>query len=57
MVAYLGARSVYELRQVLLARGATIRRDLIHVAASATRHGRGNLPLYLPDAGIASMNG
>jgi hypothetical protein len=30
------------------ARGATIRRDLIHVAARTARHGRGHLPLHLP---------
>jgi hypothetical protein len=31
------------------ARGATIRRDLIDVAARAARHGRGHLTLHLPD--------
>jgi hypothetical protein len=30
------------------ARGATIRRDLIHVAARTARHGRGHLTLHLP---------
>src|SRR2546430_17654688 len=30
------------------ARGATIRRDLIDVAARAARHGRGSLILHLP---------
>jgi hypothetical protein len=31
------------------ARGATIRRDLIAVAARTARHGRGNLTLHLPE--------
>jgi hypothetical protein len=31
------------------ARGATIRRDLIHVAARTARHGRGHLTLHLPE--------
>jgi Transposase DDE domain group 1 len=31
------------------ARGATIRRDLIHVAARAARHGRGHITLHLPE--------
>jgi hypothetical protein len=31
------------------ARGTTIRRDLIHVAARTARHGRGHLVLHLPD--------
>lgn len=31
------------------ARGATIRRDLIDVAARAARHGRGYLILHLPE--------
>ena len=31
------------------ARGATIRRDLIHVAARTARHGRGHLALHLPE--------
>jgi hypothetical protein len=31
------------------ARGATIRRDLIDVAARIARHGRGHLTLHLPD--------
>ena len=31
------------------ARGATIRRDLIHVAARIARHGRGHLTLHLPE--------
>src|SRR5207342_3213869 len=31
------------------ARGATIRRDLIAVAARAARHGRGHLTLHLPE--------
>jgi hypothetical protein len=31
------------------ARGATIRRDLIDVAARAARHGRGHLTLHLPE--------
>jgi hypothetical protein len=30
------------------ARGATIRRDLIHVAARTARHGRGHITLHLP---------
>jgi Transposase DDE domain group 1 len=30
------------------ARGATIRRDLIHVAARIARHGRGHLTMHLP---------
>jgi hypothetical protein len=32
------------------ARGATIRADLIDVAARIARHGRGHLTLHLPDA-------
>jgi hypothetical protein len=32
----------------IAARGATIRRDLIDVAARAARHGRGHLTLHLP---------
>ena len=32
------------------ARGATIRRDLIDVAARTARHGRGHITLHLPDA-------
>jgi hypothetical protein len=31
------------------ARGATLRRDLIDVAARTARHGRGHLTLRLPD--------
>jgi hypothetical protein len=31
------------------ARGATIRRDLIAVAARTARHGRGNVVLHLPE--------
>jgi hypothetical protein len=31
------------------ARGATLRRDLIHVAARTARHGRGRLTLHLPE--------
>ena len=31
------------------ARGATLRRDLIHVAARTARHGRGHLTVHLPD--------
>jgi hypothetical protein len=31
------------------ARGATIRRDLIDVAARTARHGRGHLTLHLPE--------
>jgi hypothetical protein len=31
------------------ARGATIRRDLVDVAARAARHGRGHLTLHLPE--------
>jgi Transposase DDE domain group 1 len=31
------------------ARGATLRRDLIDVAARAARHGRGHITLHLPD--------
>ena len=31
------------------ARGATIRRDLIDVAARIARHGRGHITLHLPD--------
>jgi hypothetical protein len=30
-------------------RGATIRRDLIDVAARTARHGRGQITLYLPE--------
>jgi Transposase DDE domain group 1 len=30
------------------ARGTTIRRDLIHVAARIARHGRGRITLHLP---------
>jgi len=32
------------------ARGATIRRDLISIAARTARHGRGHLTLHLPEA-------
>jgi len=32
------------------ARGATIRRDLIDVAARIARHGRGHITLHLPEA-------
>ena len=32
------------------ARGATIRRDLIDVAARTARHGRGHLTLHLPQS-------
>ena len=39
------------------ARGATIRRDLIHVAARTARHGRGHLTVHLPEAGTASTSG
>ena len=31
------------------ARGATIRRDLIDVAARTARHGRGDITLHLPE--------
>jgi hypothetical protein len=31
------------------ARGATIRRDLIYVAARTARHGRGQITLHLPE--------
>ena len=31
------------------ARGATLRRDLIHVAARTARHGRGHLTVHLPE--------
>jgi len=31
------------------ARGATIRRDLIDVAARTARHGRGHITLHLPE--------
>jgi len=31
------------------ARGATLRRDLIDIAARTARHGRGHLTLHLPD--------
>jgi hypothetical protein len=31
------------------ARGATLRRDLIDVAARTTRHGRGEITLHLPE--------
>ncbi len=31
------------------ARGATLRRDLIDVAARAARHGRGEITLHLPE--------
>jgi hypothetical protein len=32
------------------ARGATLRRDLIDVAARTARHGRGEITLHLPEA-------
>ena len=32
------------------ARGATLRRDLIDVAARTARHGRGHITLHLPEA-------
>jgi len=32
------------------ARAATLRRDLIHVAARTARHGRGHITLHLPEA-------
>jgi hypothetical protein len=31
------------------ARGATLRRDLINVAARTARHGRGHLTVHLPE--------
>ena len=31
------------------ARAATLRRDLIHVAARIARHGRGHLTMHLPE--------
>ena len=39
------------------ARGATIRRDLIDVAARTARHGRGHITLHLPKPGTVSTNG
>jgi hypothetical protein len=39
------------------ARGATIRRDLIDVAARTARHGHGQITLHLPEAGTANTNG
>ena len=36
-------------RDYAKARGATIRRDLIAVAARTARHGRGHLTLHLPE--------
>ena len=39
------------------ARAATIRRDLIAVAARTARHGRGTSPSTCPKPGTASMNG
>src|SRR5579875_792057 len=39
------------------ARAATIRRDLIAVAARTARHGRRDITLHLPMAGTASTNG
>ena len=37
------------------ARGATLRRDLIGVAARTARHGRGHITLHLPAAGTATQ--
>jgi hypothetical protein len=34
------------------ARGATLRRDLIGVAARTARHGRGHITLHLPDSAL-----
>jgi hypothetical protein len=39
------------------ARGPTIRRDLIAVAARAARHGRATSPSTCPKAGTANRNG
>ena len=39
------------------ARAATIRRDLIAVAARIARHGRGHLTLHLPEGWTANTNG
>ena len=39
------------------ARGATLRRDLINVAARTARSGRGHLTLHLPDGWPASTSG
>ena len=39
------------------ARAATIRRDLIAVAARAARHGRDHLTLHLPEGWPASRTG
>jgi hypothetical protein len=36
-------------RTLAKARGATIRRDLIAVAARTARHGRGRITLHLPE--------
>jgi hypothetical protein len=38
-------------------RGATIRRDLIDVAARRVRHGHGHITLHLPRPGTADTNG
>ena len=39
------------------AKGATLRRDLIDVAARTARHGRGQITLHLPKDGTASRTG
>jgi hypothetical protein len=39
------------------ARGATLRRDLIDVAARTARHGHATSPCTSPKAGIASRSG
>lgn len=39
------------------ARGATLRRDLIGVAARIARHGRGHTIMHLPERGTATRNG
>jgi hypothetical protein len=40
------------------ARGATLRHDLINIAARTARHGRGHITVHLcPQAGTASTSG
>jgi hypothetical protein len=52
------AASTLAGRRHARARAATIRRDLVAVAARTARHGRGAaLPCTCPKAGTASMNG
>jgi hypothetical protein len=43
------ARRAGALASLAKARGATLRRDLIDVAARAARSGRGHITLHLPD--------